>query len=270
MFFLGVGPLVAFFFLFSLIVSILDVVTLCSLSASVERRNTASNKKTKKQKKQNETQSLRVSVCVCDALLLVPGGFFFRLRCWLMYRFFLCVLLFFLFFPAVAAVENVKRRTHVVEGETETKTKAIPRTMDSWIPISGHPHLSFILRELYGSVAICVRNKGTTSMHMVVDCSQSVNALLLRTDAQGAPLSTLALRYVVDAGQTVMVGGLSPASSAHPLQPKVSISVIPLESVNRAAGSLVGDQADDPNQVMELADASSAQIASWINKRRQR
>ena len=162
--------------------------------------------------------------------------------------------------------------------------------MDTWLPVHGRPDVTYILREMYSSVAVCVANRSDASVQVIVDCSHSTNAVLLCADPQRLPATTLALRYPVAAGQTVVVGVLSPLEAAQVVGPAATVHVVPVHAANASlvpgaqAGDAAVDQTPPPpppdvpsltdvprddDAVLGAAEASTGQVSAWLAQRRQ-
>jgi hypothetical protein len=135
--------------------------------------------------------------------------------------------------------------------------------MDAWQSVVGHPDVCYILRELYGSTAICVANRTAAPLQIIADCSGSHNATLLCAEALRLPSAALALRHVVAAGQTIVIGVLSPLSAAIAVEPDVTLSLVPMpvDTDSFAAST-------EAAAVIDAAEAKTTEIDGWLSQRR--
>ena len=168
-------------------------------------------------------------------------------------------------------------------------------SLETWYQIDS-PHVSgvsFILREMYSSIAICVRNRSPTPVDTVADCTQCTNASLMMSAEQvesmlaskqkegdETPLPLVA-RETVPLGRTVVVGVLKPILPGVALIPKVRLHLLPLLTPTEAAAAgiqtrsattAVTTEADNRGSrndgLFKNAATSSNEVSAWLEHRR--
>jgi hypothetical protein len=154
--------------------------------------------------------------------------------------------------------------------------------MDEWTEVlPPGSNVWIIPREMYSSVCLCVSNRTSEAQLVLVDCSGSRGVNLLAAESDRIKDQPYALRRVIPASQTEVVGVLSPD-----LDPATALvrgegeregtgreiiffASVSSRSVEGELGGAIGDRGDAHRTMLE-SEQQSAEVAQFLQSRRQR